>query len=163
MQMRAIYLGVDEPTLDRLIEMDPDAVVAELERLEPESDLSMHLNTSWDGLHFLLTGSTAADPLEEHPLSEAVVGVHVFDSEEYVGCTEHDELPRLIAELEKVDADAVFAAPDFGAFAKAEVYPEEWSGDPQELAADLRHGFDELVTFHQQCREAGLHLVVSIR
>lgn len=59
--------------------------------------------TAREGPHFVLTGVSATDPIEGDPLSEAVVGVHVIPHDDFVGCTEVDELPRIVERLDALD------------------------------------------------------------
>lgn len=157
-----MYLGVDEDTLDNLVALPADQRSGALERLEESSTRVLHLDKAWDGLHFLLTGVSAGSPIEGAPLSEAVVGVHVFDGDDYVGCSELDELPAILAELERVPLAGLLADADFSAFARAGIYPNTWGSDPAVLTAELTTAFAELLDFHRGCLTAGEHLVVSI-
>ncbi|WP_257425247.1 YfbM family protein [Nocardioides carbamazepini] len=160
--MQAAYTLVDEATLDRLVASDPGELGAALEALEADGAPTVYLDKLWDGLHFLLTGATAAAPIEGDPLSEAVVGVHVFEAEDYVGCTEHDELPAVVAALEAVDLPTLLADARFASFAAADVYPRIWSGDAATLRAELAEAFGALLDLHRAAWTAGQHVVVSI-
>jgi len=162
MGIQAAYTQVDEPTLDRLVTLPPDQLADALEALETAGAPTVYLDKLWDGLHFLLTGRSASTPIDGDPLSEAVVGVHVFEGEDYVGCTEHDELPGIIAALEAVDLPALLATTRFETFAAAEVYPAIWTEDPERLGAELAEAFGLLVDVHRAARAARGHLVVSI-
>ena len=162
MGLQAAYTRIDEATLDRLTDLDPDDLVDEIDGLEESGAPTTYLDKMWDGLHFALTGVPASAPVEGDPLSEAVVGVHAFDSEDFVGCTEVGELPRIVAALEAVDIAAVLARQDFAALAEAEVYPPVWSGDPASLRAELAEAFALLLEAHRQAASAGAHLLVTI-
>ena len=160
--MRAAYTLVEEAALDRLVEEQSGALVAALEELEAAPRSTFYLDKMWDGLHFLLTGVSAETPIDEDPLSEAVVGVHVFDADDYVGCTELDELPRIVAALEAVRLDELLRVADFSTFANAKLYPNIWSDDPAVLRGELAAAFAGLVDVHRRAVSEGRHLVVSI-
>jgi len=160
--IQAAYLSVDEATLDRLVETDPEQLAASIEKLEGEGAPTVYLDKMWDGLHFLLTGVSASSPVEDDELSEAVVGVHVFDSEEFIGCTELDELPEIIEALEGVSITELLGEADFAAFDRAGIYPNIWTDDATVLAAELTEAFDILLEAHRACLAAGRHLIVSI-
>lgn len=155
-------MSVDEATLDRLVETNPEQLAASIEKLEGEGAPTVYLDKMWDGLHFLLTGVSASSPVEDDKLSEAVVGVHVFDSEEFIGCTELDELPDIIAALEGVSLPELLGEVDFGAFDRAGIYPNIWTDDAAVLAAELSEAFSILLEAHRACVASARHLIVSI-
>lgn len=162
MGMRAAYTLIDEGTLDRLVSLSPEILVSTLEDLEQSGAPTTYLDKAWDGLHFLLTGVSAGAPREDDPLSEAVVGVHAFGGEDFVGCTEHDELDTIIAALDAVDLDGLLDHADFTAFAAAGIYPNAWNDDPATLRAELSDAFAELHAVHRRAADAGQHLAISI-
>lgn len=162
MGMRAAYTLIDEGTLDRLVSLSPEVLLSTLEELEGAGAPTVYVDKMWDGLHFLLTGVSASAPREDDPLSEAVVGVHAFGGDDFVGCTENDELEPIIDALDAVDLDEALAKVDFAAFALARVYPNIWTDDPTQLRAELTDAFAELRRVHQQAADAERHLVISI-
>ncbi len=162
MGIQAAYTTVDTAELDRLVELPGDDLVEAIEALETAGNPTLYLDKTWDGLHFLLTGVSASSPAEDDPLSEAVVGVHVFDSEDFVGCTEVDELPAIIAALESVDVAGLLERADFADFARAEIYPNIWSDDPAVLRQELSAAFDGILAFLRVASSAERHVVVSI-
>lgn len=162
MGMRAAYTLVDERTLDLLVSSAPEVRVMTLEDLASSGAPTVHLGTMWDGLHYLLTGTSAAAPRDDDPLSESVVGVHVFDGDDFVGCTENDELPAIIEALDAVDRDALLRAADFTDFAEAGISPNIWEGEPSVLRAGLADALDALAAVHRRAADEGHHLVISI-
>jgi hypothetical protein len=162
MGVSAAYMSIDEQTLDRLVSLSPEVLVSTLEELEADGAPTTRIAKMWDGLHFLLTGVSADAPREDDPLSEAIVGVHVFGGEDFVGCTEHDELPAIMGALDSVDLDAVLASADFAAFGTAGIYPRIWSGDAEQLRAELAEAFAAVRTAHQRAADDGHHLLISI-
>lgn len=162
MGMQAAYMLVDEETLDRLVSLPSDELSPAIEALEASGAPTVHLDKMWDGLHFLLTGVPASAPKEGDPLSEAVVGVHVFDGDDFVGCTELDELPAILRALQETPLKRLLATADFIRFSAAEVYPNIWSDDPETLRAELSVAFQALLDVHQRAADARRHLVISI-
>ena len=162
MGIQAAYTTVDTAELDRLVQLPPSDLGDAIEALETAGAPTLYLDKMWDGLHFLMTGVSASSPIEGDPLSEAVVGVHVFDSEDFVGCTEVDELPGIIAALKAVSPAALLDSVDFSAFARAEIYPNTWTDERAALAAELSAAFAELLDFHRAALAAERHLIVSI-
>lgn len=162
MGIQAVYLSVDDATLKRLAEAPAEALLDLVEELEAADCTQVGLDKMWDGLHFLLTGVSASSPIEGNPLSEAVVGVQVFDCEDFVACTRSRELPVIISALDAVVIEKTLAAVDFARFRKARLYPKIWSDDPTQLKTELEEAFQELRDFYRVCATAQRHVIVSI-
>ncbi|MFK4761820.1 DUF1877 family protein [Microbacterium sp. ZW T5_45] len=160
--MQAAYTLIDDATLDRLLELDGADLVEALEALETGDTATVYVDKLWDGLHFLLTGALASDPIDGEPLSEAVVGVHVVDDDDYVGCTEFDELGPIIGALDGFDLNAALAGADFAEFARAGVTPSIWKDEPSQLRGELADAFALVRDAHRRAAEAERHLLVSI-
>ena len=140
--MLAVYAAVPAGVADRLGDVDPDEVVAYVEGVLEAGAPSVDIDTAWDGLHILLTGASATEPIEDDPLSEAVVGVYEFDSDDFLGVTPVDDLDRIVAALDAVDLDALVRGADD--------------------ADRLRAAFTDVVNIHRLCLTDGLDLLVSI-
>ena len=159
---RATYVGIDEAALDLLFEADATSLPAKIRELQAAGAPTLDLGEMWDGLHFVLTGGSADTPVEGEPLSEAIVGVHLFDAPDFIGCTERDELDDVIAALDLVPIAELVAAADFEAFDDARIWPYDWAVNADARRTALVAGFTDLVNFTKQCRDSGLHLIASI-
>ncbi len=161
--MTAGYLAIDDETLNRLTDLDEDELTEALEELaEQPSGPQADLDKMWDGLHFLLTGESASDPIEDDPLSEAVVGVDALSEEDFVGAVPGERVAALATALEQVNIEELLSAADFSAFEAADLYPEIWTDDPAQLRKELRQAFTELRGFYRAAQAGGHNVVVSI-
>ena len=160
----ANYMMIDEPTLERFMKLDGDGLTDAIDELEEEDSNDIYcMDKLWDGLHFLLTGVTASEPIENNKLSEAIVGVHVFDVEDFVACTEFDELPDIVSELEKVDMEHLLNNVDYSQFKKNEIYPNIWNNKEKEhLSQELRQEWEGILDFYKKAIEKKAHVIVSI-
>ncbi|WNS44102.1 DUF1877 family protein [Paenibacillus sp. MMS20-IR301] len=148
MGMRGQYVMVNEDTLERMMEMDGAELLDTLERLVEGGNAYYDIDKIWDALHLALTGVSASEPVEGDPLSEAVVGVHVFEVEEddgFFACTEHDELDGIIRAMKQLD------------FGRLEHRPET-----EELRLELKREFGSLLAFYEQALAAGQHVIFSV-
>ena len=69
MGMIANYQAVSDMELEQGFDLD------DVENLQEKEDAEIcDIDKMWDALHFLLTGKSAAEPLENHLISEAIVG-----------------------------------------------------------------------------------------
>lgn len=72
----------DEATIERLSN-DEDLFEAVEEYGDESTTIAYDIDKLWDGLHFLLTGVSAQETIENDPLSEAIVGTKIFDCEDF--------------------------------------------------------------------------------
>lgn len=87
MGMIANYQYINDEQLNCLKNFDRERndVLDEVEELNEESEMLLDIDKMWDVLHFVLTGVSSCDPIENNPLSEAVVGVRALEGiEEFV-------------------------------------------------------------------------------
>lgn len=166
MGLIANYMMVDEAELDRMMEMDGEALVERINELEEDEDQELYcMDKLWDGLHFLLTGVSASKPIEGGRLSEAIVGVHAFDTddEDFVSRSGHDELKEIVRAMEAVDFAGICAKADFAAFRKNKIYPKIWKDtEKEQLLRELSGEFQGLLSFYKSALEKRRHIIVSI-
>ncbi|MDR0578408.1 MAG: YfbM family protein [Candidatus Accumulibacter sp.] len=165
MGLLANYMMVGDDELDSLKALAGDDLVERIEELDEGEAPVYDLDKMWDLLHFTLTGVSASAPVEGNPLSEAVVGAHVFDTEDFIGCTKTDELSGIIAALEKFDWTSRRADFTAGKIRKAKLYPdlaESTPADYDNLWKTMTDEFHGLLAFYRQAAQAKKHVIVSI-
>ncbi len=167
MGLLANYIMVDESTLDGMMKLDNEELMEKIEELE-EGDAEVYdMDKLWDGLHFLLTGVSAGALIEGNPLSEAIVGVHVFNEDDedvdFIGCIKTDELPEIISAMEKVCLEELKQNFDLQKFHQAEIYPNIWVDEEKdELWEELEAEFSSLLNFYKKAVSMKMHIITSI-
>ncbi|AKJ43321.1 YfbM family protein [Pragia fontium] len=162
MGIQACYTAISENELSNLIELNEQTLLDELEELEEEND-TLDIGKMWDGLHFILTGTSASTPLEDSPLSDAIVGVHVMDEENFIAAIGNNELPEIIAALERVDLPSLKAQFNPQQLNDNDIYPDIWlSQDKDSLFTELEQALTELLHFYRRCLSDDKHVVVGI-
>ena len=112
MGMIANYQYINDEQLNCLKNFDCERndVLDEVEELNEESEMLLDIDKMWDVLHFVLTGVSSCDPIENNPLSEAVVGVRSLEGiEEFVAYTEKERVADILAALEAFDMEQAMA------------------------------------------------------
>ncbi|MEK4514874.1 DUF1877 family protein [Paenibacillus sp. FSL H8-0122] len=148
MGMLGQYVMVDEDTLDRMMEMDGSELMDTLEKLIEGGSEYYDIDKLWEELHVALTGVSASEPIEGDPLSEAVVGVHVFEVEEedgFFACTEQDELEDIIAAMQQVNLEKL-----------------EPGNVTEQLNEAVKSEFAGLLDFYGKALAAGKHVIFSV-
>lgn len=162
MGIQACYTAISESELNNLIDLDPESLLDELEELEEDND-TLDIGKMWDGLHFILTGTSASTPLEDSSLSDAIVGVYVLDEDNFIAVIGNNELPQIISALEQVDLTSIKTQFDPKQLNDEDIYPNIWlSEDKNSLFAELEQALNELLSFYRRCLNDDKHVVVSI-
>ncbi|GKX57249.1 hypothetical protein SOASR030_33610 [Leminorella grimontii] len=162
MGMLARYIAVSEDELNRLIDLGDEPLTDEIDMLE-EKNPTLDLDKMWDGLHFILTGVSASEPLEGDPLSDAIVGVHVIDDETFIAATGNGELKEIINALSGVDRKALKAEFSPRTLDEENIYPDIWQSENKDsLFEELEQALEQLIHFYQQCLKDGSHVLVTI-
>jgi len=59
----------------------------------------------WDVPHFLLTGISATEPIEDDPLSELIVGEIVADEEDFIAYTTPQKVQELAGVMSEINKE----------------------------------------------------------
>ena len=118
-----------QETTDEVLEtfMDIDAI----EDAQDNDDIEIcDLDKMWDALHFLLTGKSAAEPIEEDLISEAIVGqinITGEEVEEFIAGIRADRVKEIAKALEALDFESYLDKFEMSHFAQNDIYPNIWS------------------------------------
>lgn len=158
---------VDDKTLNDLLRLGGEDLSEAIFDLEEEGELdATEIDKSWDGLHFILTGQSATEPIEGNRLSEAVVGVQLFSGDgdsDFISYTERSVLGEIVAALEAVDVEKLKQNFNPSALAKADLYPDIWEQEEKgELFDYLEDGYKSLLVFYKEALASNMNVVVSI-
>ena len=162
------YMMINDQTLKSLVDLENDDLVDMLEELnEDEGNELYDIDKMWDGLHFLLTGISACQAIEGDKLSEAIVGVNLFNSEDensdFIAYTLTDDLLGIIEALNNVDVEKLRLNFDLSEFRKAQIYPDIWMDKEKDsLFDELIQEYKNLLSFYKEALKKKAHVVVSI-
>lgn len=167
MGMIANYQYINDEQLNCLKNFDRERndVLDEVEELNEESEMLLDIDKMWDVLHFVLTGVSSCNPIENNPLSEAVVGVRSLEGiEEFVTYTEKERVADILAALEAFDMEQAMATFSMDACKKAELYPDIWDYDDEEelVKEEISDYFQNMKDFYREVLEANGHVMVTI-
>lgn len=167
MGMIANYQYINDEQLNSLKNFDCERndVLDEVEEMNEESEMLLDIDKMWDVLHFVLTGVSSCDPIENDPLSEAVVGVRSLEGiEELVAYTENERVAEILAALEAFDMEQAMATFSMDACKKAELYPDIWDYDDEEelVKEEISDYFQNMKDFYREVLEANGHVMVTI-
>ena len=85
---------------------EEDDIFEEVEDWNDEAEILLDIDKMWDALHFVLTGVSCSEPIENNALSEAVVGVFPIDGiEEYISYIEKSRIKNIVFALDNFDIE----------------------------------------------------------
>ncbi|WP_217562965.1 YfbM family protein [Paenibacillus sp. GbtcB18] len=164
MGIMACFLSLNDALADEVAQLDNAHIVDKVEELMGKQRCPVYeMDKLWDGLHYLLTRNSASQPIEDHPLSEAIVGVHVLDTEEFVSAIGSDELPRILKALHSVDRTLLKQHFNPADFRSKQIYPDIWADDEaEERFTELITELNQLTHFYEQSLAQGHDILISI-
>ena len=167
MGMIANYQYINDEQLNCLKNFDRERndVLDEVEEWNEESEMLLDIDKMWDVLHFVLTGVSSCNPIENNPLSEAVVGVRPLEGQDgFIAYTEKERVAEILAALEAFDMEQAMATFSMDACKKAELYPDIWDYDDEEelVKEEISDYFQNMKDFYREVLEANGHVMVTI-
>lgn len=166
MPVTARYLMISQAELTSLLDAGTDLLddVRTLER-DPAHEV-LDLGSLWDALHFVITGVSASEPLDNHPISDAIVGVQLFfeeDDADFIAFSPRPDLPAIITALKAVDLPGTGRAFTPTAAQRADAYPDGiFDGDREDLVSRLFVALESLIDFYERAVVAKKHVIVSV-
>lgn len=167
--MIANYYAVTPQRLKEIINLVDEAeseqeIIEQLEAIgEEDTTTVLDIDQLWDGLHFLLTGVTSNNPIVDNPLSEAVVGISVADTDDFIALIEHKEIEKISKALQSVDISKLINEMDVKSFEKAKIYPNIWKEEEKAmLQEEMLNTFNNLKDFYSQVLDKQQSVLVTI-
>ena len=162
MGMIANYQSITDVELEKSLCLD------DVEELQVNEDLEIcDIDKMWDALHFLLTGKSACEPIEDNLLSEAIVGqfnISGEDVEEFISGTKSDRVKEISRALLEIDFETYLSKFNMRDFSRNNIYPNIWEYEDEidEIKDDLRTSFENLKKFYEKMAEQESAVLVSI-
>ena len=166
MGMLAQYMAVDNKIFNSMLKMNNEEIIDKIEELSENEQCDIcDIDKMWDGLHFLLTGKSASEPIENNKLSEAVVGTDIFDENEddFLAYIKSEELKAIIDVMEKTNIDELLTKYNMNDFKNAKIYPNIWEKEEKvNIYDELIFCFESMLDFYKKCNKENMNIIVSI-
>ena len=166
MGLRANYQYLSDEELETLKNLDNEEDIFEkVEDWNEEAEILLDIDKNWDLLHYMMTGITASEPVEDDPLSEAVVGVTSIEKiEDFIAYIEKDRVSDILKALEDFDMESALESFSLKEGKEAELYPDIWDYEDEEdeIKEDLLDSFERMKDFYKEILEADGNVLVTI-
>ena len=162
MGMIANYQSTTDTELEKFMCLDGVEEAQENENLE-----ICDIDKMWDALHFLLTGKSASEPIEDNLISEAIVGQFNISGEgieEFISGTKTDRVKEIAKALQELNFETYIDKFDMSTFSQNDIYPDIWryENEADLIKDDLRNSFENLKKFYEKMAEQERAVLVSI-
>ena len=156
--MIANYQSTTDTELEKFMCLDDVEEAQENENLE-----ICDIDKMWDALHFLLTGKSASEPIEDNLISEAIVGQFNISEEDFISGTKTDRVKEIAKALQELDFETYIDKFGMSAFRQNDIYPDIWEyEEADKIKDDLRSSFESLKKFYEKMAEQERAVLVSI-
>lgn len=165
--MIAVYMTVDNATLDILKGLQGEALVQKVAELEENDSIAkLDIGKLWDVLHFVLTKKSATTPIPDNFLSEAIVGLETFSDDEdadFISYSQWAEIAEIVEALEKVDFVKLMKNQNLKDWRQNKLFPKGiWDDKKENISKELTESFNELKELYETALDNGDNIVVSI-
>lgn len=136
-----------------------------VESWNEDAEILLDIDKMWDVLHFVLTGIDSSEPIENDPLSEAVVGVSSIDDiGEFIAYTGKTRVAEIVSALESFDINKALETFSMKECKKANLYPNIWDYEEEadDVKEEIMHYFREMKDFYQKILEVTGNVLVTI-
>ncbi len=140
-------------------------IFEEVEDWNDEAEILLDIDKMWDALHFVLTGVSCSEPIENNALSEAVVGVFSIDGiEEYISYIEKSRIKDIVFALDNFDIEKALETFSMEECEEAELYPNIWGyeEETEEIKEEIMDYFQDMKDFYKQVLEEDGNVLVTI-
>ena len=144
---------------------EEDDIFEEVEDWNDEAEILLDIDKMWDALHFVLTGVSCSEPIENNALSEAVVGVFPIDGiEEYTSYIEKSRIKDIVFALDNFDIEKALETFSMEECEEAELYPNIWGYEEEtdEIKEEIMDYFQDMKDFYKQVLEEDGNVLVTI-
>ena len=144
---------------------EEDDIFEEVEDWNDEAEILLDIDKMWDALHFVLTGVSCSEPIENNALSEAVVGVFSIDGiEEYISYIEKSRIKDIVFALDNFDIEKALETFSMEECEEAELYPNIWGYEEEtdEIKEEIMDYFQDMKDFYKQVLEEDGNVLVTI-
>lgn len=165
--MIAIYMSVNNATLDLLKTLQGEDLVQKIAELEEYDNIAkVDIGKLWDVLHFVLTKKSATTPIPDNFLSEAIVGLETFSDDEdadFISYSQWAEIAEIVEALDKVDFIKLMKNQNLKDWRQYKLFPKGiWDDKKENISKELIESFNELKELYGNALDNGDNVVVSI-
>lgn len=167
MGMIANYQFLSDENLKELKSFNDDAdeIFEKVEDWNEEAEILLDIDKMFDVLHFVFTGVDSSEPIQNNPLSEAIVGVDsIEDISEFIAYIEKSRVSDIFSALEGFDFEKSMENFSMKKCKKAKLYPNIWEYEEEleEIKEELAEYFENMKNFYKKILEKQGNVLVTI-
>ncbi|WP_291726458.1 DUF1877 family protein [Bernardetia sp.] len=164
MGIRAVYIALDDKEVTELEKLLDQKLLKEVEKIQKKGDCTrIDIDKMWDILHFILTGNSASEPIEDNKLSEFVVGVSpILYEDEYISFSPQEDVAEIVEKVKNIDFDIYRDSFRIKDLSEKDIYPNVGVSLEEEefVFEEVKKEFYRLSNFYNENK--GVNILVTI-
>ena len=139
--------------------------ITDIEKNNNDLEILLDLDKMWDALHFVLTGTSASEPIKDNRFSEAILGISPIEEvEEYVAYTEKSRIKDILLALDNFDIEKAMESFSMEECKKANIYPDIWDyeEESEEIEEEIMDYFQNMKDFYRKILEVNGNVLITI-
>lgn len=161
----AVYLSISDENLEDLKATKPEQyyILEKVNHYMRDAEIKIHVEYFWDVLHFIFTGKDTTEPIENDPLSEAVLGVSsIYKRIKIVAYIEKTRIADIVYALESFDIQKALDKFSMRECNRKKVYPDIWRYEEEvdEIKKEIMKDFQNMKDFYKKILEVNANVLV---
>ena len=139
--------------------------ITDIEENNNDLEILLDLDKMWDVLHFVLTGTSASEPIKNNCFSEAILGIsHIEEVEDFISYTEKSRIKDILLALDNFDIEKAMESFSMEECKKANIYPDIWDyeEESEEIEEEIMDYFQNMKDFYRKILEVNGNVLVTI-
>ena len=128
-------------------------------------EIQLAMDKMWDALHFVLTGTSASEPIKNNCFSEAILGIsHIEEVEDFIAYTEKSRIKDILLALDNFDIEKAMESFSMEECKKANIYPDIWDYEEEreEIEEEIMDYFQNMKNFYRKILEVNGNVLITI-
>ena len=139
--------------------------IEDIEENNKDFEILLDLDKMWDVLHFVLTGTSASEPIKNNCFSEAILGIsHIEEVEDFIAYTEKSRIKDILLALDNFDIEKAMESFSMEECKKANIYPDIWDyeEESEEIEEEIMDYFQNMKDFYRKILEVNGNVLITI-
>ena len=139
--------------------------ITDIEENNNDLEILLDLDKMWDVLLFVLTGTSASEPIKNNYFSEAILGIsHIEEVEDFIAYIEKSRIKDILLALDNFDIEKAMESFSMEECKKANIYPDIWDyeEESEEIEEEIMDYFQNMKDFYRKILEVNGNVLITI-
>lgn len=165
----AYYMAVSQEILNEFIDLVDNAeddyeLLNTIDELETKYNLEVaDIDEMWDCIHFIITNKSAKQKNSNNPISQAIIGISVADTDAYISLIEPKDIAEINEALSKINIKELLIDGIIPLLEENNIYPYNWAKlELEEVKLMIISAFQDLKNFYSIAKKNNCGVIITI-